>query len=103
MAKATKNGATAEASKSNARPGVVFEDNDGQRQKTLSVETFYMLDTSPKAQTDFMAHFMKDKPGGKYLKKEDALKILFQYNVGELKELFTRLRAALDEAAFPND
>lgn len=98
--KASKNGT---AGKDNTRPAVYFHDPDGERQKKLSARVFYNLDASPKAQMDFMTHFMVDKPGGKYLSKEAALGILFEYNVGELKQLFGLLRESLGEATFPND
>lgn len=103
MAKATKNGATAEASKSNTRPAVYFHDPDGERQMKLSAKTFYQMDTSPKAMFDYLAHFMVDKPNGKYLKKDAAIEILLQYNMGEIKELFELLRKATGDATFPND
>ena len=103
QATATKNGKVEKVEKKTKR-GVHFHDPTGERQKSIPASVYYNMESSPRAQMDFMAHFMTTTASGeKYYSKKDALEILFQYSLGEIKELFQLLSTALGEGAFPKD
>ncbi len=101
--KPTKTKASVNGQGVDKRPTVYFSDPTGERQKGIPVQVFYGLETSPKAQIDFMAHFMTDGPNGRYLQRDEALQILFHYDMGELMEMLEQLQASLNEGAFPKN
>lgn len=67
----------------------------------VDLETFYNLDTNPKAPIDFVAHFAVDEEG-RYLPKADAIKLVLKgRKLGDIKELSEQLQQAIEDAAVP--
>ena len=85
------------------RPAIYLNANDEKRLRSFPSETYYNLDTRPRSQLDFLAHFMTrtGKAGSKYLPKDEALAILFQYNMGEIADIMQQFQGSVDEGVFP--
>lgn len=72
------------------------------RLKLVPLETFYTLSDSPKSSMDFVAHFMVDENGEYFVDQSEALQILFKGRTfGDIEELSTQVRDAIDETAVP--
>lgn len=73
-----------------------------ERLRDLDLETFYYIDTSPRAAIDFVAHFVVGEDG-EYLPKPQAVKlVLTGRKVSDINELAEELRRRMEETAVPN-
>lgn len=72
------------------------------RLKEIPLETFYGIDNSPKAQLEYIAHFVADEDG-KYLPKAQAIKLVMDgRTLADLEGIAEQLFSAMNEAAVPN-
>lgn len=72
-----------------------------ERIQGVKVGILRKIETSTTAQFAFLARFMTDEDG-EYLDEEDAYEILDEIPLGDIAEIMTDLRAAMEEAAVPN-
>ena len=78
---------------------VVTED----RLRDLSLETFYYVDTQPKAMLDFVAHFVVDSKG-EYLELEDAIQLVISgRRIADIETLVEELKDSMELSAVPNE
>jgi hypothetical protein len=77
---------------------VVTED----RLNDVPLEVFYGVDSSPKSQLDFIAHFAQDDKGN-YLPKAAAIKaVLKGRKLSDIASITASLQEAMEQAAVPN-
>jgi len=71
-----------------------------ERLEGMSNRTLRLLQKSPEAMYDYVAHFMIDD-NGDYLDKDDALQILDDLTLADMKEAGAAVEQAIREAAAP--
>jgi hypothetical protein len=73
-----------------------------ERMNDMSLETFYAVDSTPKAMIDFVAHFVVGEDGN-YLEPKPAAKLVVTgRKIADIEGIMTELREAMDEGIVPN-
>lgn len=76
---------------------------DEERLKDLDLETFYYVDSNPKAMLDFVAWFVADDQG-EYLEKKDAVPLVLKgRKIRDIEKLVEDLKDAMEIGALPNE
>ena len=73
-----------------------------ERMQDMSLETFYNVDSTPRAMIDFVAHFVVGEDGN-YLDQKPAAKLVTKgRKIADIEDIMTDLREAMDEGIVPN-
>jgi hypothetical protein len=69
----------------------------------MDLETFYFVETNPKAMIDFVAHFVADENGNFLPKPEAVKKVLTGRTVADIKDIVEQLRDSMEEGVVPKE
>lgn len=74
-----------------------------ERLKDLDLETFYFIDSEPKAMINFVAHFVADE-NENYLPKDEAIKLVLKgRTIRDIEGLVTELRESMELSVVPKE
>jgi hypothetical protein len=74
------------------------------RLRDLDLETFYYVDTNPRAMLDFVAHFVVGEDQETYLEKEQAIKLVITgRKIADIEALVESLKDSMELSTVPNE